>query len=108
MATSELRTGQKLKNSLFFSLLPGNLGVETGSTWTASATNLTHTDQRFRYTAQLGLYEWDIYRDSYVLRTSQSLRHWNYLGRCRADVSRNQEACRGHASGRYCIINATL
>jgi hypothetical protein len=38
MATSELRTGQKLKNSLFFSLLPGNLGVETGSTWTASAT----------------------------------------------------------------------
>jgi|ERR1039458_6215922 hypothetical protein len=38
MATSELRTGQKLKNSLFFSLFAGNLGVETGSTWTASAT----------------------------------------------------------------------
>src|SRR5665811_62912 len=28
----------KLKNSLFFSLLAGNLGVETGSTRTASAT----------------------------------------------------------------------
>jgi hypothetical protein len=27
-----------LKNSLFFSLLAGNLGVETGSTATASAT----------------------------------------------------------------------
>jgi hypothetical protein len=28
-----------LKNSLFFSLLAGKLVVETGSTWTASATN---------------------------------------------------------------------
>ena len=28
------------KNSLFFSLLAGNLGVETGSTATASATNI--------------------------------------------------------------------
>ena len=27
-----------LQNSLFFSLLVGNLAVETGSTWTASAT----------------------------------------------------------------------
>jgi len=27
-----------LQNSLFFSLLAGNLAAETGSTWTASAT----------------------------------------------------------------------
>jgi hypothetical protein len=38
MATSELRIGQKLKNFLFFSLLAGNLAVETGSTMTATAT----------------------------------------------------------------------
>ena len=38
MATFEPLAGPKLKNSLFFSLLAGNLAGETGSTWTASAT----------------------------------------------------------------------
>ena len=38
MTTSKRRCGPKLKNSLFFSLLAGNLGVETGSYVTASAT----------------------------------------------------------------------
>jgi hypothetical protein len=35
--TSEPRVGPKLKNSLLISLLAGNLGVATGSIWTASA-----------------------------------------------------------------------
>jgi hypothetical protein len=39
MAVSEPRLGPKLENSLFFSLLAGNLGVETGSNAIASATN---------------------------------------------------------------------
>jgi hypothetical protein len=60
--------------------------VETGSTATASATNLTHTDQGFRYTAQLGLYEWDIYRDSYVLCSFDNLRHWKNRGQSHAEV----------------------
>ena len=38
MATPKRRFGPKLKNSLLISLLAGNWGVETGSTWTASAT----------------------------------------------------------------------
>src|ERR1019366_5710573 len=40
MATSEARANPKLRNSLLISLLAGNLGVETGSTMTASATNI--------------------------------------------------------------------
>jgi hypothetical protein len=35
---SGLEGGAILQNSLFFSLLAGNLRVETGSRWTASAT----------------------------------------------------------------------
>jgi hypothetical protein len=38
MAISEARASPKLKNSLFISLLAENLGVETGSPATASAT----------------------------------------------------------------------
>ena len=37
---SEHRVGPKLQNSLLISLLAGNLGVETGSTTTACATNI--------------------------------------------------------------------
>ena len=47
MATSEPRVGPKLKNSLFFSLLAGNLGVETGSTATASATTDSRATREF-------------------------------------------------------------
>jgi hypothetical protein len=38
----------KLQNSLFFSLLAGNLRVETGSTTTASATNHSGAREVFR------------------------------------------------------------
>jgi hypothetical protein len=41
MRSSETQAGSNLKNSLFFSLLAGNLDAETGSTVTASATKFT-------------------------------------------------------------------
>ena len=44
MGSLMCEAGLNLKNSLFFSLLAGNLGVETGSTMTVSAT--THSFER--------------------------------------------------------------
>src|ERR1019366_1403079 len=63
----------------------GRARSSTGSS-PPGPTNFPHSDKGFRYTAQLGLYEWDIYRDSYVLCSFDNLRHWKDRGQSHAEV----------------------